>query len=375
MKETKIFAAYLPQYHETEDNNKFWGKGFTDWVGVKKATPQFEGHQQPKVPLGSHYYDLLDPEEIKRQARMAREYGIDGFNIYHYWFKDGKQELERPAELLLADKEIDIEFFFTWDNGAWKRTWGNVRGNDWAPVFDQKVAPKGGQATLVPFEYGDETQWTNHFNYLLPFFRDSRYLKLDNKPVFMFISHSELEKLTAMAACWDRLAKENGFAGMYFSTKRKNFLNKTIFDSVFSYEPETSAWGKRRAMDKRLSSNLKITPKRDEPVKYQYPYEKVWQRILRNARRNIDRDIIGAFVRYDDTPRRGKEAMIVRGETPELFRKYLGQLYRLCCQHDKPILLLTAWNEWGEGAYLEPDETDRFAYLEAVRDVRQGGKS
>ena len=101
----------------------------------------------------------------------------------------------------------------------------------------------------------------------------------------MFISHSELETLSAMASCWDRLAKENGFAGMYFSTKKKNFFGKKIFDSVFNYEPETSAWGKRRAIDKRISSTLKIKTKRDEPVKYQYTYEKVWERILRNAKR------------------------------------------------------------------------------------------
>ena len=373
MIDTKIFAAYLPQYHETEDNNKFWGQGFTDWVGVKKATPLFDDHYQPRVPLGQDYYDLLDPTVIKRQAALAREYGIDGFNIYHYWFKDGKQELERPAELLLADKSIDIEYFFTWDNGAWRRTWGNVKGNDWAPAFDQNYAVEKGQAILVPFAYGDESQWTYHFNYLLPFFQDKRYLKLDNKPVFMFISHSELETLSAMVSCWDRLARETGFAGIYWSTKKKNFFGKKIFDSVFDYEPETSAWGKRRALDKRLSSILKIKTKRDEPVKYQYPYEKVWKRIINNAKRNIDKEIVGSFVRYDDTPRRGKEAMIIRNENPEAFESYFEILYRMCCKHDKPILLLTAWNEWGEGAYLEPDERDKYRYLEAIKKIRMGG--
>ncbi|MBE5834819.1 MAG: hypothetical protein E7309_09280 [Butyrivibrio sp.] len=372
MEKTKIFAAYLPQYHETEDNSKFWGEGFTDWVGVKKAQAMFEGHYQPRVPLGSNYYNLLDVDVIRRQAKLAKDYGIDGFNIYHYWFKDGKQELEKPAEMLLEDKSIDISFFFTWDNGAWKRTWGNVRGNDWAPAFDRKENIDKGEAILVPFDYGDEDQWTYHFNYLLQFFNDERYLKLDNKPVFMFIGTNDLDTLKAMAGCWDRLAKENGFSGMYFSTKKKNFFNKKIFDSVFNYEPETSAWGKRRGIEKRLSSVFKIKTKRDEPVKYQYPYDKVWNRIIRNAQRNIDNDIIGSFVRYDDTPRRGKEAMIVVGETSEKFQKYFGILYRLCCKHNKPILLLTAWNEWGEGAYLEPDEKDKYAYLEAIKNVHNG---
>ena len=365
---TKVFAAYLPQYHETEDNNLFWGEGFTDWVGVKMAVPQFEGHYQPRIPLGGDYYNLLNVDTIQRQAELATSYGITGFNIYHYWFKDGKQELEKPAELLLLHKEINIEYFFTWDNSAWRRTWGNVRGNDWAPVFDHNANSKVQGATLVPFEYGDDSQWKKHFEYLLPFFRDPRYLKIENKPVFMFInSNSEVETLRSMGEYWNRLAREAGFAGVYLATKRKNFFSKKVFDDEFFYEPETSAWGKRRAIEKRLQRSFKITPKRDGAVKYIYSYDKVWRRILKNARRNIKNNIIGSFVRYDDTPRRGKDAMIILGETPNLFEKYFSQLYKLCCENDKPILLLTAWNEWGEGAYIEPDEKDRCLYLEAIK--------
>ena len=365
---TKIFAAYLPQYHETEDNNRFWGEGFTDWVGVKKATPQFEGHYQPRVPLGKKYYDLLDVDTIRSQADMAIRYGIDGFNIYHYWFKDGKQELERPAELLIENKDIQILFFFTWDNSAWRRTWGNVRGNDWAPAFDQNVKVDAQGATLVPFDYGDETQWRKHFEYLLPFFKDERYFKINDKPVFMFInSNSEVETLKKMGESWDKLARENGFSGMYLATKKKNFFSEKVFDDEFFYEPETSAWGKRRAVEKRLQKNLGIKPKRDGAVKYIYSYDKVWNRILSNARKNSQKDIIGSFVRYDDTPRRGKDAMVIIDDTPEKFESYFSRLYSLCCENNKPILLLTAWNEWGEGAYIEPDEKDRFAYLEALK--------
>ena len=173
---TKVFAAYLPQYHETEDNNKFWGLGYTDWVGVRNAKPQFDGHKQPKVPLNENYYDLTNYESIIWQANLAKEYGIDGFNIYHYWFKDGKQELQKPAEILLQHKEININFFFTWDNASWRRTWGNIQGNDWAPAFDKNMS-KSGSATLVEFQYGEEPQWKAHFEYLLQFFKDERYYK------------------------------------------------------------------------------------------------------------------------------------------------------------------------------------------------------
>ena len=175
MKKTKIFAAYLPQYHETEDNNKFWGDGYTDWVGVRNAKPQYEGHKQPKKPLHDNYYNLLDVDVIRKQAKLAKENGIYGFNIYHYWFKDGKQELEKPAELLLENKDIDISFFFTWDNASWKRTWDNIPGNDWAPAFDINDGENRSRGVLVEFSYGDKNKWKEHFDYLLNFFRDNRY--------------------------------------------------------------------------------------------------------------------------------------------------------------------------------------------------------
>lgn len=370
MRKTEIYAAYLPQYHETEDNNKFWGQGYTDWVGVKNAKPLYEGHKQPRVPFNNYYYDLSDVEAIRNQAKLARKYGIDGFNIYHYWFKDGKQELQRPAELLLNNKDIDIKYFFTWDNASWKRTWDNVDGNDWSPIIDQEKHPKGASGILVPFEYGDEVQWKKHFNYLLDFFKDNRYLKIDNKPVFMLIGHDEKDTLLKMGKYWDSLAKQSGFDGMYLATKKANFFSEKIFDKVFNYEPEYSAWGKRRAIDKRLKNKLGIESKRDEPFRYNYTYDKVWKRILKNAKKNVKSEIIGSFVHYDDTPRRGSKALVVSNATPQKFKKYFRELYKICCTNDAPIMLVTAWNEWGEGAYLEPDEDNKFAYLEALKSAK-----
>lgn len=108
---TKIIAMYLPQYHETEDNNRWWGQGFTDWTSVKTSEPLFEGHRQPRVPQNANYYDLSEVENIKWQAKLAKKYGVYGFGIYHYWFSTEKQTLTKPAELLLEHKEIDMPFF------------------------------------------------------------------------------------------------------------------------------------------------------------------------------------------------------------------------------------------------------------------------
>ena len=374
MIKTKIFAAYLPQYHETEDNNTFWGKGYTDWCAVKKAVPLFEGHEQPKVPYGNNYYDLADVANIEKQANLAKSYGIDGFNIYHYWFKDGRQSLETPAELLLSHPEIDISYFFTWDNGSWKRTWSNLSGNDWAPNFEMNTQigqqePSAEEKTgiLIEFAYQGKEQWKKHFEYLTPFFKDSRYLKIDNKPVFMFFSR-ERDEIVQMREYWNELAKDIGFSGVYICTQKTFFLKAKNVDAEFLYQPTYSSWGLvhktvgvlgKYINCKWYTDSLKI-----------YNYEKCWKQILRDTRRFIKKDIIpGSFVGYDDTPRRGKKGRVIAGKTPELFKEYFSRLYKMCCDNDKKIMLITAWNEWGEGAYLEPDTESGHAYLNVVKEI------
>ena len=136
----KVIANYLPQYHTIPENDKWWGKGFTDWIAVKATEPAYEGHNQPRVPLNENYYSLDCADSIRWQASLAREYGIYGFGIYHYWFSSNQQLLQKPAELLLQNKDIDINFMFIWDNLTWKRTWSKLsRGLDWAPNYDKST--------------------------------------------------------------------------------------------------------------------------------------------------------------------------------------------------------------------------------------------
>lgn len=363
-----MFAAYLPQYHITEDNNKFWGEGFTDWEGVKKAAPLFDGHNQPRVPLDRKYYDLSDYNVITWQAKIARKYGVDGFNIYHYWFKDGKQELEKPAKILYKHSEIDIGYFFTWDNCAWKRTWSNVQGNDWAPLFEGAGNRKISNASiLVDFEYGDEIQWKKHFEYLLPFFKDMRYLKIKNRPVFAFMTAFDHKNLKIMTTYWNKLAKENGFDGMYLISQKSFYRDKVHLDNTFIYEPITSAWGKKKSIYEKIEKYFHYKVKCKEPAKFIYDYETVWKRIIKNTCKS--EGIHGCFVRYDDTPRRGKNAGIIVNDDPEIFKTYFQSFYDICSKKGEPFILITAWNEWGEGAYLEPDMKDGYAYLEALQSV------
>lgn len=369
--EPKIIAMYLPQFHEIPENNEFWGKGFSDWVTVKKAKPLFKGHDQPKVPLNGNYYDLSQKESIKWQAELAKKYGVYGFGIYHYWFNNDKNLLTKPAEIILENKDIDINYFYCWDNASWARSWSNVAGNDWAPLQEKKVDPEHkGKKILIPYILGKEPDWKNHFDYLLPFFKDDRYIKVEGKPIFALYNYSP--SIEPMCKYWDQLAKENGFKGIYF-------IFNHVFDfhipenyNQYIYQPLNASWRNRLSIRKIIYKGLEILGYKGLET---YPYDGVWRNILRDARKNKHPNwYLGAFVRYDDTPRRGKKGKIITGATPDKFKKYISNLLKISKQQKKKFIFLTAWNEWGEGAYMEPDTESGYAYLEALKSALDENK-
>ena len=365
---TKLIAMYLPQYHSIPENDEFWGEGFTDWVTVKNAKPLYEDHQQPRIPLNNNYYDLSLTENVEWQCKLAFEHGIYGFGIYHYWFNNEKNLLTRPAEIMRDSKTISTKYFFAWDNGSWKRSWSNVPGNDWAPILDGQNAQKSGPQILIPYILGKEPDWKNHFNYVLTHFKSKNYEIIDNKPVFCIFSYSE--ELIPMCECWEKLAKDEGFDGIYFVFR--NDRSQIVFSKykVFNYEPHYDGWGKI-SFRRVLVKTLKIMHIDVEKGINFYDYDKIWKRLLKNAvRENRENLIHGAFVGYDDSPRRGtKRSRIVRGASPAKFGKYLKELIQISEKQRKDYLFLTAWNEWGEGAYLEPDTNNGFRYLEVIRSI------
>ena len=151
----KILALYLPQFHQIPENDEWWGEGFTEWTNVKKAKPLYARHYQPRIPLYDNYYNLLDKNVMRKQAKMAKRHGVDGFCFYHYWFQ-GKKLLEKPLELLLADKECQLEYCLSWANESWTRTWDGREGEN---------------QILINQTYGRKEEWKAHFEYLLPFFK------------------------------------------------------------------------------------------------------------------------------------------------------------------------------------------------------------
>ena len=369
MKKTKIIALYLPQFHCIPENDLFWGKGFTDWVSVRKAKPLYEGHNQPVVPFDNNYYDLSNEESVKWQAKIAKENGIYGFGVYHYWFNNDKNLLTKPAEILRDSNDVNVKYFFIWDNNNWKRSWSNVPGNSWAPTEENVIDKETGMSILIPFILGSESDWEIHYNYLRTHFMSPNYEKYENKPVFCIFNHNEdMEK---MCEYWNLLAKKDGFDGIYVIYKytQSRLLSKE--NQCYTYQPHWSGWYSLTLIQRiinKLYKILKIQPKSKMKV---FDYDDVWNKILRYAECHDEKELFhGAFVGYDDSPRRGKDrAIIVKVATPDKFKTHFSKIYKLSMNQNKEYIFLTAWNEWGEGAYLEPDTMNGYKYLNAIKDI------
>lgn len=362
---TKVIAMYLPQYHRIRENDLWWGEGYTDWEAVKNSKPLYVGHQQPKIPYEKNYYDLSEYETLKWQIELAAKYGIYGFGIYHYWFSSGQVLLDKPAYIIKDNSVLNLHYFFMWDNGNWKRTWSNVKfSNSWAPLYDIDDKGKG---VLAELKYGDEDEWKKHFDYLLPFFKDDRYIKIEGKPLFgIFNQNNNADLLNKMFKYWNKCAIKEGFSGVAILGK-SNVEKIKVADYEFDYEPATHGWvGKSNVQKILLRTKDEIRVKMGLLKKYDY--KKVWKKIINDVNDNPD-FFSGAFVRFDDTPRRGNKGTIIVGESPEIFKKEMIGILDKSKRYGKSYLFLTAWNEWGEGAYLEPDEQDKFAYLEALKEA------
>lgn len=366
---------YLPQYHQIPENDSFWGKGFTDWTTVKGARPLFDRHRQPRVPLNENYYDLSIKDNIVWQSNLARKYGIYGFGIYHYWFNNEKNILTKPAEIIRDNTDININYFFAWDNISWKRSWGNVMANDWAPLMDIKQK-QNGPTILIPYILGREKDWENHYNYVRSHFFVDKYIKVDNRPVFVIYHYSD--DIEQMCNYWNVLAQKDGFNGIFFifrnDEKGKVIRTRLVPEReyTFNYEPSRNGWVNCTTMRKIKSvikkHLLRCSNKKRLTI---YDYDRIWEQIIKNARKKYsDSNVFhGAFVAYDDTPRRGQRGIVIKGSSPIKFNKYMKKLLEISDSQEKEFVFLTAWNEWGEGAYLEPDELDGEGYLEALKDA------
>lgn len=350
----KIISMYLPQFHTIKENNEWWGKGFTEWVTVRQAKRFSPNHFQPRVPLNNNYYNLLEKDTMRWQANLMEQYGIDGQCFYHYYFKDGRKILEKPAENLLKWKDIYMPFCFCWANETWARTWSKLRDkNSWAYTFEKKKEPID-SGILLEQQYGNEKDWRIHYDYLKKFFIDDRYIKYEGKPLFLIYQTHLITCLGDMLNCWNRWAIEDGWKGIYVIGANTNISVEKYLDGILYHEPQRSI----SLQDKKTINGVNT-----------YQYKDLWEALL-STENFGKKTYYGGFVGYDDTPRRGGYGAIVEGESPELFQNYLCQLIAKNSLAGNEYIFLNAWNEWGEGMYLEPDEKDKYLYLEAVKYAR-----
>lgn len=377
----KIIPVYLPQFHTIPENDEWWGKGFTEWVNVKNAKPLFEGHNQPRVPLNNNYYDLSDVETLKWQCRLAKEHGIYGFCMYHYWF-NGHLLLEKPMEMLLAHPEIDIKYCISWANHDWTDGW---KASDRAPKI------------LIAHDFNDEQDWVNHFNYMLPFFKDPRYMTENNKPLMVIYIPNLIRKLNKMLDLWTRMAQEAGFDGLTYiyqsaASSFDHSWDHTLFDYGVEMNPGYANLyfqNKRnmgvfpklmkysREIKRLLGIKRSLLPQKAVKEIAKADYDETWQKILQlRPAKHTPKMIPCAFTDWDNTPRHKERGYVYTGVSPDKFKKYFAQLLQNARQYyDTDMIFVFAWNEWAEGGYLEPDEKNGYGYLNAIKEVLEKIKS
>ena len=346
----RLLAIYLPQYHPIPENDKWWGKGYTEWIAVAQAKPLFNSHYQPIIPGELGFYDLRLEKIQIRQAQLAKEHGIEGFCYWHYWLGNGKRLLELPFENMLKSPKIDFPFCLSWANHSWKGVFFGAKGQ-----------------TLIKQEYPGIKDYKAHFYTLLTAFRDERYIKINGKPLFGIFKPNEIPNCKEFIEIWNDLAIKERLDGIIFygelygESKEKYGLDFSTYSQHRAIEHKDEKPILLRKLDRILhgiSPNLKA-----------YPYSDAMKYFLKKGAAEIT-EFPSIITGWDTTARLGKDAVILYDSTPELFRKHVREVFD-AVQHKESetnIVFIKSWNEWAEGNYIEPDRKWETQYLEVLKD-------
>ena len=332
----KIIAFHLPQYHEFKENSGWWGKGFTEWTCVGKGYSRGEGHRIKKPHSDIGYYSLLNKDTRAQQADMARKYGVYGFCYYHYWFGDTVL-MDKPLQLMLQDGEPNLPFCFSWANEPWTKRMNGGNGE-----------------LLQPNNYGDKDEWDRHLDYLLEFFKNENYIKINNKPVFVIYRISQIPNYKERFEHWEKRLKQHGFDGMFIVMTIGNF--KDDYESMFPYVDASFDFYPNFLWQKSMIDKVV------NDVAF-YDMNKVYNRIL-NDRPVHSTHFKGTMVGFDSSPRSPLRSNVFIDGCPELFGE---NLRHILSNSKEEFVFVNAWNEWGEGCALEPEQIDGYGYLEALR--------
>lgn len=348
-KKARLIAFYLPQYHPIPENDAFWGKGFTEWTNVTKAKPLYKGHKQPKLPADLGYYDLRVPKVRIQQAKLATEYGIEGFCYWHYWFGNGKRTLERIFKEVLASGEPNFPFCLGWANESWTGKW---HGLDNEIIFEQT--------------YPGKADFEAHFYEALPALKDKRNIRVNDKPLFLIYRPENIPQgMTHFSEIWQQLAIKEGLEGVYLVGVSNQVTLMDGLDGMISNSPQVGEFCRKTSWLDNLP--LIKTPK---PELYSYP-KFVDKRMSDNIQEN---EFPVVVPNWDNTPRSGLKGRVLENSTPEYYGKWLASAIEKISTRplDERIVFIKSWNEWAEGNYLEPDQQFGHQYLETTREIILG---
>ena len=360
----KVLAFYLPQFCPNEFNDKWYGKGFTEWTNVGRAKPLFRGHCQPRVPADLGYYDLRVPSVYEQQVELAREANVYGFAYWHYWW-NGEMLLNEPAERMLCSQKTDFPFIFAWANESWyKKLWSNNKSDD---------------ILIMEQTYPGEEDNRAHFDYCLPFFKDKRYITFDGRPVFLIYRPMHFKGVSSFMKQWNSLIKASGvadsfyFIGMEYRNDELESLKSLGFDGVSPQHTLRTPMGwytkaehvRSLWMDlkDRLLGQLRC-------MDYSKYYKTIWNEDI-DSREDVIPQIIPC---WDNTPRAGRKGLIYKNATPANFEKAANVLMKgIQSKHNK-LVFLKSWNEWAEGNYMEPDLQYGHAFIKALAQAIDSNK-
>ena len=352
----RAIAIHLPQFHPIPENDKWWGKGFTEWTNVVKAKPLFKDHYQPHLPADLGFYDLRLEQVRIQQAEMARENGIYGFCYYHYWF-NGKRLLNEPLDDMLKTNSPDFPFMLCWANENWTKRWD---GNDQDILMKQDYSLADHQA---------------HAEFLCrTFFKDKRYITVDDKPVFIFYKTYLIPDIKEAIEVWEKTVKAQGFKGIYLLCM-DNFIyepaEKVGFSAAVHFHPDY------RYMQKQLPGfwerllqklGIKVSLRLNHHVE---DYENYNDKIIK-LNKTVSKTVFpGVTPMWDNTARKSQGGIIFKDSTPEKYRKALQESINNYSPENESenFFFINAWNEWAEGNHLEPCQKWGHAYLDATKEV------
>jgi hypothetical protein len=340
-----VEALYLPQFHRFPENDKWWGEGFTEWSNLKNAEKLYKDHLLLKQPSWGNY-DLSNIKDMERQYSYAKEIGVDIFSVYHYW-SNGSLLMEKPIENLLENKRVDFKFYLNWANHNF---YNKVNFSQKKLLWEQKY---------------DDKFIGQHVAYLSAAMDDHRYHRIDNKPVLNIYDPRSIPNFSDFICkykdlFWERFGMEIHLRVTLKDFKDFNFINENlgVIDSVYEYQPY---FANHSNLFRHYWYEINLRFRRDFLKKLTiFDANDVVKRIIKYKKRIDGMPYgYGAYTGWDTTPRWGVKGIVHKGFDNALFNKQVDEIKRKSNNDD--FLVITAWNEWGEGAILEPCQ-ERVAF-------------